>query len=140
VVLFALRGPAPPPWRLPPQIDVVPAAAAHHRGKPAATAAVAAPGDEVTVRWAHGGQPLTELRVWRGGELVFRCAGNDPRCPRRGRWITARVPLSLAGVYQPLLVWNAGPLPPPAGGATEDEGRIVAAGGRVLAVDPIAVR
>jgi hypothetical protein len=143
-IAIFVRAPEPiPPWTLPVEIAVRPARQAVLRagedGRPGGTAA---PGDQLSIRFVVRGAARAEVRVYLGRELVFTCAADEGKgvCKREGDRLAALVPLSLAGRYEPLLVWSDHPLPPPAGGSAEDAARLVGAGARVQALDPIVVR
>jgi hypothetical protein len=139
VVLLLWPRPGTPPWSEKLQIAIVQNEGAHYRSGASPSPVRAAPGDQVAIDFATGGFAQVELRVFRGGQLVFRCPG--PGCSRRANRMSARVPLPVAGQYQLLLIWaRNGALPEPAGGPAEDAGRLVAAGARVRVLDAIAVR
>jgi hypothetical protein len=135
--LFIVLRPADPaPWLRIPEVGIIESRSAQLRGGSLA----AAPGDTLSIRAPRGRFPTLELRVFRGGELVFRCPGRDG-CDRAGNQLAARVPLTFPGQYQALLVWaGAGPLPAPAASVEDDAARLIAAGAHVQALDPIAVR
>jgi hypothetical protein len=143
-IAIFVRTPEPiPPWTLPVETAVRPVRQAVLRagedGQPGGTAA---PGDQLSIRFVVRGAARADVRVYLGRELVFTCAHGEGKgvCQREGDRLAALVPLSLAGRYEPLLVWSDHPLPSPAEGSAEDAARLVGAGARVQALDPIVVR
>jgi hypothetical protein len=137
VLVPTLRRPEPAPWAPVAQVEIVRDKSRTYRA--AGDSSTAAPGDSAAISFATGELAVVELRVFRGTELVFRCPGRE-QCRVAGGQLSAMVPLFVAGRYEPLIVGARDPLPPPAPGAAEDAARVVAAGGRVQVLDPIAVR
>jgi hypothetical protein len=141
-LVILIRRPVPAPWSQRAEVEIISDGSRHYRsaraeGRPSSR--IAAPGDRLSIRVADGQYAVVELRVFRGGQVVFRCAGQEP-CRRQGGQLSALVPLALAGRYQPLLVWSGGPLPEPAAGITEDAARLLEAGARVQVLDAVTVR
>jgi hypothetical protein len=142
-VLFTRPAPPQSPWSVPFEVEVLAGQAENFRAGPrqegGLPAAAVAPGDRLSIRFAVQGSAHADVRVFRARELVFTCA-HSTACQRQGDKLEVLVPLSLAGRYEALLVWSRAPLPEPAPGAAEDAARLLAAGARVQALDPILVR
>jgi hypothetical protein len=108
------------------------------------------PGDTLSLEAEGGRHRRLELRIYRNErELLARCengSGSGPAdlgsgsCFRDGGRLRLTLTLDAVGRYQPVLLFSAEPLPPPAAGLDADVGAVLRAGGRLEMGDEIVVR
>jgi len=95
-------------------------------------------GDRLKVWGAIPAGARYELRIFRGGELVFRC---PPGCAASGGRLEVDVALGVAGRYDAVVAVSRRALPAPGpGGRGADVARATAAGARVVEIPTLTVR
>jgi hypothetical protein len=98
------------------------------------------PDDILRLSARTGGARLAELRVYlNDGEVVLRCT-TEPPCVKNGDRLSATLRLSMAGLYQPVLLLSDGSLPQPEADLDKDVRDAVKAGAKLVMGTEVEVR